>query len=227
MISVNGHKLRVVGVTNGVVTVNNEAFVNGVQVIVTDGMYDSLTGVSRYSEVYPALSPDADPGQFEEWLDSWCKENPGSHWLSYQQMGEQLEESFVQIKMICMGLILLIGLIGILNIINTVYSNIHTRIPEIGIQRAIGMSAGSLYKTFLWEGAYYGMAASVLGGMLGYLGTVVIHAATTDIVQLVPVPYLSMMEAVVVSVAACLLATVVPLRVIAKMDIVDSVGGID
>ena len=43
----------------------------------------------------------------------------------------------------------------ILNIINTVYSNIHTRVNEIGMQRAIGMSAASLYKTFLWEGAYY------------------------------------------------------------------------
>ena len=31
--------------------------------------------------------------------------------------------------------------------------NIHTRVNEIGMQRAIGMSAASLYKTFLWEGA--------------------------------------------------------------------------
>ena len=60
-----------------------------------------------------------------------------------------------------MGLILFVGLIGILNIINTVYTNIHTRVTEIGMQRAIGMSAGSLYKTFLWEGAYYGIIASV------------------------------------------------------------------
>jgi len=45
--------------------------------------------------------------------------------------------------------------VRILNIINTVYSNIHTRVNEIGMQRAIGMSAASLYKTFLWEGAYY------------------------------------------------------------------------
>ena len=56
----------------------------------------------------------------------------------------------------------------ILNIINTVYSNIHTRVNEIGMQRAIGMSAASLYKTFLWEGAYYAIFASVIGAVLGY-----------------------------------------------------------
>ncbi len=39
--------------------------------------------------------------------------------------------------MLCQVLILFIG---ILNIINTVYSNIHTRIGEIGMQRAIGIS---------------------------------------------------------------------------------------
>ena len=50
---------------------------------------------------------------------------------------------------LCWVLIALIGVIGVLNIINTVYSNIHTRIGEIGMQRAIGMSAASLYKTFL------------------------------------------------------------------------------
>ena len=34
------------------------------------------------------------------------------------------------------------------------------------MQRAIGMSAASLYKTFLWEGAYYGIIASVIGMVL-------------------------------------------------------------
>ena len=35
------------------------------------------------------------------------------------------------------------------------------------MQGAIGMSAASLYKTFLWEGAYYGIFASAIGAVLG------------------------------------------------------------
>ncbi len=53
-----------------------------------------------------------------------------------------------KIRFLAWGLILFIGLIGILNIINTVYTNIHTRIMEIGIQRAVGMSVGSLFRVF-------------------------------------------------------------------------------
>lgn len=227
ILSVNGHEVRVVGIADVPVSINNEGFINGVQIIVNDKMYDLLTGGNHYSEIYPALKQNADNEQFEAWLDSWCKENPGSHWLSYLQTAAQLEESFQQINMLCWGLILFIGLIGILNIINTVYSSIHTRIAEIGIQRAIGMSAASLYKTFLWEGAYYGIIASIVGGILGYICTIFVNAAATDSLQFVTIPYLSILEAAIISIAACLSATTIPLRSITKINIVSSIETIE
>ena len=222
-ISVNGHELRIVGIADYPVSINNAGFSNGVQITVNDKMYDLLTGSNHYSEVYPTLETNVDNERFETWLDRWCKENPGSHWLSYLQTAAQLEESFQQINMLCWGLILFIGLIGILNIINTVYSNIHTRIAEIGTQRAIGMSADSLYKTFLWEGAYYGIIASIAGGIFGYICTIFVNAATTDSLQFIAIPYLSIVEAAIISITACLLATAIPLRSIAKMNIVASI----
>ena len=103
------------------------------------------------------------------------------------------------------------------------YSNIHTRIAEIGMQRAIGMSTNSLYKTFLWEGAYYGMIASIIGGILGYICTIFINAATTNRLQFVSIPYLPIIEAALISIVACLSATAIPLRSIAKMSIVNSI----
>ena len=115
----------------------------------------------------------------------------------------------------------------ILNIINTVYSNIHTRVNEIGMQRAIGMSAASLYKTFLWEGAYYAIFASVIGAVLGYVCCIFVGAAKTDALQLVAVPVIAIIEAAVVSVAACLLATAIPLHSIAKMNIVESIENVE
>lgn len=226
-IQVNGHELRVAGIADNPVTINNEGFVNGVQIIVSNEVYDLLTGNHHYSEVYPTLIQDADIVSFEAWLDSWCNANPGTHWLSYRQTAAQLEESFSQISMLCWGLILFIGLIGMLNIVNTVYSNIHTRIAEIGIQRAIGMSANSLYRTFLWEGAYYGIIASVIGGILGYICTVLINAAVTDSLQFVAVPCLPILEAAAVSVIACFIATAIPLRAIAKMNIVESIETVE
>lgn len=195
--------------------------------MVCDETYDELAGNDLYAEVYPTLKQDADQEQFEAWLDEWCKENAGSHWLSYRMTAKQLEESFEQIRLLCYGLIFFIGLIGILNIINTVYSNIHTRVAEIGMQRAIGMSAGSLYRTFLWEGTYYGIIASVIGGIAGYFCTMVVDAAVTDSLQFTAVPWLPILEAAVISILACLLATAVPLRSIARMNIVESIEALE
>lgn len=223
VIAMGDFQLRVAGVVDYPVTINNDGFINGVQVIVSDGVYRSLTGDDRYSEIYPALRENADAKAFESWMDDWCGDVPGTHWLSYRQSDAQMEESFGQIRMLCYALILFVGVIGILNIVNTVTSNIHTRVTEIGMQRAMGMSRGSLYRTFLWEGAYYGIYASVIGAALGYLCVLFIGAAETDTLQLVAVPFVTIGEAAAISVGACLLATAVPLRSIAKMNIVESI----
>lgn len=219
--------LRVAGLLDTPITINHDGFPNGVQLLVNDKLYGSLLGNDRYSEVYPALRDDADTDVFESWLERWCSEYPGTHWLSYLQSSEEMEKSFAQIRLLCWVLILFIGMIGILNIINTVYSNIHTRVGEIGMQRAVGMSAASLYKTFLWEGAYYGIFASVIGAVSGYLCCIFVGAAQTDALQLVAVPAAAIAKASILSVAACLLATAIPLRSIAKMSIVDSMNAVE
>ena len=223
VVKLGDKELRVAALLDSPVTIGSSGFTNGVQILVSDALYCELTGSDRYVEVCPTLKKDADTTAFEAWLDSWCGDDPGTQWLSYRQSSQEMAESFAQIKMLCWVLIALIGVIGVLNIINTVYSNIHTRIGEIGMQRAIGMSAASLYKTFLWEGAYYGIFASVIGAVLGYVCCIFVGAAQTDTLQLVAVPVAAILEAAAVSVAACLAATAIPLRTISRMSIVDSI----
>ena len=211
----------------GYLGIGNDGFTNGVQVIVSDSIYEQLTGKNTYSELLPTLKEGADRETFDSFVEDFCKQTPGTTFLSYEETDQQLKESFAQIQMLAWGLILFVGLIGVLNIINTVYTNIHTRVTEIGMQRAIGMSAGSLYKTFLWEGAYYGIIASVIGSVLGYICTIFIEAATSDTLQLVAIPILPILEAAFLAIGACLLATAIPLRKISKMSIVDSIETVE
>ncbi|WP_312026697.1 FtsX-like permease family protein [Acetivibrio thermocellus] len=126
-----------------------------------------------------------------------------------------------------MGLILFIGLIGLLNVINTIYTNIYTRKNEIGIQRAIGMSKSGLYKTFLWEGAYYGIIAGIIGAIAGYICTIFVDAAVMDQLRLSAPPVLPIIQATVVTIAACMIATCFPLNQIAKLSIVDSIETVE
>lgn len=225
-ISVAHNELKVLGNCNAL-GLDNQGFVNGVQMLVFDTVYDQLTGKNTYSELYPVLEDGADTQAVEQKIEQICGQTAGSRWLSYQNTDKQLEESYQQIKLLAWGLILFIGLIGLLNIINTTYTNIHTRVNEIGMQRAIGMSTASLYKTFLWEGAYYGIIAGAIGAVAGYICTIFVEAATTDQLAFVAVPIIPIFQATMVSIAACLIATCLPLRQIAKMSIVDSIETVE
>lgn len=229
-ITVADRKLEVLYTLDGYdsyLSVGNNGFVNGVQVIVNEELYTALTGKSAYHELLPALAEGGDREDFDAVVEALAKRTPGTLWLSYEDTDRQLAESFAQIRLLAWGLILFVALIGLLNIINTVYTSIHTRVAEIGMQRAIGMSVGSLYRVFLWEGAYYGMIASVIGGIAGYLCTIFVEAAMTDTLRLVAVPVVPTLEALGLAIAACLLATCVPLRKIRRMSIVGAIGAVE
>ncbi len=221
-ISINGASLKVIGLLESPITLENKGFINGVQVVVPDSIYNQLTGKSQYSELYPTLTEDAIRSSVEQSIQELCSQRGGT-WLSYANTDKQLRESYEQIRLLAWGLILFVGFIGLLNIINTMYTNIHTRVIEIGVQRAIGMSSKSLYKTFLWEGAYYGIFASIIGSVLGYICSIFVNAAATNEIQLIPIPFLSIMEVTILSLIACLIATYIPLIKIAKMNVVESI----
>lgn len=192
-----------------------------------DTVFDKITGQRNYTELYPTLSQDADRGNMEQFIEVLCEQTGGSRWLSYQNTDQQLQESYEQIRQLAWGIILFVGLIGILNIINTVYTNIHTRIVEIGVQRAIGMGTGSLYKTFLWEGMYYGIIAAIIGSIAGYICTIFVNAAATDTIEFVAVPALSVLWATIFSVLACLIATCIPLKKSTKISIVEAIETVE
>ena len=124
MIRLGDRTLRVAGLIDGPITINNDGFINGVQLIVNDEIYCSLPGDDSYSEIYPTLQDGVDTDAFENWLGNWCRGCPGTHWLFWLQSSNEIAESFKQIKMLCQVLILFIDIIGILNIINTVYSSL-------------------------------------------------------------------------------------------------------
>ena len=229
-ITVSGKRLPVLLSMSGYddyFSVGNSGFINGVQVLVSDRIYSGLTGMDTYAELRPELKEGADRIAFDQALEALGRRIPGTVTVSYEQTDRQFEESEAQIRLLAWGLILFIGLIGILNIINTVYTNIHTRITEIGIQRAMGMSVGSLFRVFLWEGFYYGRNAAVIGSIAGYLGTVFVEAGATDTIRLTAVPVVPIACASLLSIGACILATCIPLQKISRMSIVDSIEAVE
>ncbi|EQF27533.1 ftsX-like permease family protein [Clostridioides difficile CD160] len=222
-ITINKNQLEIYSTIDKMFFLQGNGWLNGVDVIVYDSVYDTLTNKDKFNQINIYAKDKSDLEQIRLSIEQICKNNPGSHWISYIESDKQLKESFEQIEFLAWAVILFVGLIGTLNIINTTNTNINTRINEIGVKRAIGMSNSSLYKMFLWEGAYYGIFASIFGSIAGYASAVIINMATIEKLDFTNIPILSISQVTLVSILACIIATLIPLRKVKNMNIIDCI----
>lgn len=222
-LKINEKELIVQAITGKAVSIQGTGWVNGIDVIVYDSIYDDLTGKNTLNQINIYAKDKLKLEEMQSIVERISNENPGSRWLSYNETDRQMQESFAQTKVLAWGFILFVTLIGVLNIINTTYTNIHTRINEIGIQRAIGMDNKSLYKIYLWEGVYYGTLAAISGSITGYIISIFMSSARIGQIELLSVPIVPILTGSLISVSVCLIATAIPLGKIKRMSIVESI----
>ncbi|HGT1577936.1 TPA: ABC transporter permease [Clostridioides difficile] len=222
-ITINKKQLDIYSTVDKMFFLQGNGWINGVDVIVYDSVYNTLTNKNKFNQINIYAKDKSKLEQIGLSIEQICENNPGSHWISYIESDKQLKESFKQIEFLAWAVILFVGLIGTLNIINTTHTNINTRTNEIGVKRAIGMSNSSLYKMFLWEGVYYGIFAAIFGSIAGYASAIIINMATIEKLDFTNIPITSILQATIISVLACIIATLIPLRKVKKMNIIDCI----
>ncbi|HBF5712338.1 TPA: ABC transporter permease [Clostridioides difficile] len=222
-ITINKKQLDIYSTVDKMFFLQGNGWINGVDVIVYDSVYNTLTNKNKFNQINIYAKDKSKLEQIRLSIEQICENNPGSHWISYIESDKQFKESFKQIEFLAWAVILFVGLIGTLNIINTTHTNINTRTNEIGVKRAIGMSNSSLYKMFLWEGVYYGIFAAIFGSIAGYASAIIINMATIEKLDFTNIPITSILQATIISVLACIIATLIPLRKVKKMNIIDCI----
>ncbi|HBY2621326.1 TPA: ABC transporter permease [Clostridioides difficile] len=222
-ITINKKQLDIYSTVDKMFFLQGNGWINGVDVIVYDSVYNTLTNKNKFNQINIYAKDKSKLEQIRLSIEQICENNPGSHWISYIESDKQLKESFKQIEFLAWAVILFVGLIGTLNIINTTHTNINTRTNEIGVKRAIGMSNRSLYKMFLLEGVYYGIFAAIFGSIAGYASAIIINMATIEKLDFTNIPITSILQATIISVLACIIATLIPLRKVKKMNIIDCI----
>ncbi|EMJ4522537.1 ABC transporter permease [Clostridioides difficile] len=222
-ITINKKQLDIYSTVDKMFFLQGNGWINGVDVIVYDSVYNTLTNKNKFNQINIYAKDKSKLEQIRLSIEQICENNPGSHWISYIESDKQLKESFKQIEFLAWAVILFVGLIGTLNIINTTHTNINTRTNEIGVKRAIGMSNRSLYKMFLWEGVYHGIFAAIFGSIAGYASAIIINMATIEKLDFTNIPITSILQATIISVLACIIATLIPLRKVKKMNIIDCI----
>ena len=69
------------------VTLENEGFVNGIQVVVSDSVYDKITQKNEYTALYPTLTQEADRSSVERAIQELCGKTAECGFLMATQTG--------------------------------------------------------------------------------------------------------------------------------------------
>jgi len=96
-ITVAGTQIPVLATLDGYdnfISIGNNGFTSGVQVIVSDQLYPELTGKSEYNELRPTLLEGENRETFDSVIEQLCRDIPGTIYLSYEETDRQLAESF-------------------------------------------------------------------------------------------------------------------------------------
>lgn len=189
-----------------------------------DGLGEAITGI-QIKVTDPWLAP-AIGKRLEEKLGYPYRT------LDWQAQNATLF-SALQLEKLGMGLIIcFIMVVAAFNIVGILIMTVADKTREIGILRAMGMSAGAIRRVFLVQGGIIGLTGTMIGLGLGLVVAYLIDAS--GVIRIDPAIYfidhlpvhiewLDVLAVVLTSLTVALLATVHPSRVASALVPVDAI----
>ncbi len=152
--------------------------------------------------------------------------------LDWQQQNVSLF-SALQLEKLAMGLIIFfIMVVAAFNIIGTLTMVVADKTREIGILRAMGLTAGGIRRVFLMQGAIIGLVGTAIGLVLGLTVSVIVDRSgwihidpSVYFIDHLPikVEVRDVLVVVLASITIAILATIHPSRVAARLTPVDAI----
>ena len=128
----------------------------------------------------------------------------------------------LSIIQVFLGLSLLIAVLGITN---TLALSVYERTRELGLLRAIGMTRRQLRRMVRWEAVIIALFGGLLGVGMGVLfGLAAIAAIPETFVDIISIPYGSLLGYLLVSGLFGMLAAILPARRAARLNILEAIS---
>ncbi|MCX7709838.1 MAG: ABC transporter permease [Clostridia bacterium] len=214
-------KMKVVGILDNMPLSTNTVW-EKFKIVTTEKVWKKVTGEDQFSRFDIELEETADREAVKRQLESIQKRVPDSRLLDFTEVSDQMWE--IQISVILYGLVFVISVIGALNIINTISTNLILRTREFGTLRAVGMTPGQMNKMIRLEGIFYGIIATVYGGIAGIGLARLLYSYLNKLKEFTwSFPWESLIIGGLGAMLIGLLATAIPLRRISRMDVVEAV----
>ncbi len=191
--------------------------------ITTEEVYSKLTGYAEaYNRFDIVIKGDADRVDIKEQLEQMARQVKDVRVMDFSNSEDR--NSILMIAILLYGLVTVISIISAINIINTISTNLILRTSEFGTLRAIGMTMRQMRRMIMYESVLYGLYALVFGGAAGTILAYFLYAKM-DSIQEIPYhfPWSAVLGSGCVAIIISLLASIIPLRRIEKMDVVRAI----
>ena len=169
-IEVNGVKLKVVGIMEEIGNPQDDS-----QVYISNNQFEEMfPDEESYGQIIARVDIK-DINKVNENIERGLRKSRGVEEGKedfYVQSFDELIESFASAINIIVGFVILIALISVLvstiNTANTMITSVLERYKEIGVLKAMGAKNSSIFEIFLFESAFLGTVAGIIGVAVGW-----------------------------------------------------------
>ena len=175
-----------------------------VSVTTVDGVDEETarSALQRFTDDFPTIHVDTR----EEFQD---------------RQADQIDQALIVINVLLMVAIV----IALLGIAITLALSVFERTRELGLVRAVGMTAQQMMRMVLFEGASIAAFGGVLGIVLGTaFGAAAVGVMPDDFIRALDIPVLSLVQYLVVAAVAGIGAAIVPARRAARLDVLEAIA---
>jgi putative ABC transport system permease protein len=170
------------------------------------------------------VAADADVDLVTEQLNAMLADFGGATASGIESLVAQVSGPIKALTGMVAGLLFMSVIVAVVGIVLTLYLAVHERTREIGLLRAIGMTRQQVSRTIRWESVFIALYGALLGLTIGiFLGWGLTVTIIGDGAALA-IPWTWVIAGFVGSAIAGVVASIVPARQAAKLDILAAIA---
>ncbi|ABS41799.1 FtsX-like permease family protein [Clostridium botulinum] len=215
-------ELTIVGILNKDIF-NISAAHDSIGLVFSDKCFEKNFGKLPIDSVAINYKNEKAGEKYAGYFEEKAEELQGSY-MDLHSLNNQMDSIQKQISVFMYGFIAIITIIGMVNIINTITIGLLLRKSEFATLTAIGMTKSQLNKMVMLEGLLHGIFTSVFGSIISYILYNLLLKQSFNFINFdLKFPIDVFITGILGVIAITLLASVIPLRRLKKMSIVENI----
>ena len=192
--------------------------------LVSDARAEDFTFPSP-TQGFVKLHDDADTGAITERINGFLDTNPLMSAGDISGLTDQITMIFDVILVVIQVLLALAIFIAVIGVVNTLTLSVLERTRELGLLRAVGMTRGQVTRMVTVESVVISLFGAVLGVAIGAgLGIAVQQGLKDEFLDVLAMPWGTMVFYVVAAVVIGLLAALIPAYRANRLDVLDAIS---